>query len=37
MFWKKQAKVGFEDDNYVVWIFDSEKEFETITGSLPLK
>lgn len=37
MIWKEKAKVGFEDENYVVWVFSSEKEFEEITGSLPLK
>ena len=35
MIWKEKAKVGFEDENYVVWVFSSEKEFEEITGSLP--
>ena len=35
MTWRKQAKAAFEDENYVVWVFGSEKEFEEITGSLP--
>jgi hypothetical protein len=33
--WTKQAHIGFEDDNYIVWTFASEAEFEKITGSVP--
>ena len=33
--WMKQAHIGFEDDNYIVWTFASEAEFEKITGSVP--
>ena len=33
--WTRQAKIGFEDDKYVVWVFSSEAEFEALTGSRP--
>ena len=35
MTWTAEATIGYEDDNYVVWVFSSEEEFERITGSLP--
>ena len=33
--WIEKSTVGFEDDYYIVWVFSSEDEFETITGSQP--
>ena len=33
--WMRSAEVGFEDDHFIVWVFPSEDEFETITGSYP--
>ena len=35
LIWMNNATVGFEDDNYIVLLFPSEKEFERITGSFP--